>query len=70
MSSSRGDDLLLFCFQDPSARPISCKIDDTLPEVVNKLTEKHVHRIFVVDEAGLPVGVLSLCDIVGALRGQ
>ncbi len=49
-------------------KPISCTIADTLPEVVKKLTEKHVHRIFVVDEAGLPVGVLSLCDIVTALR--
>ena len=47
-----------------SPNPISVNEDDTLPEVTAMMAAKGFHAAPVIDEAGHPVGVLSLSDIL------
>eukprot|EP00004_Rigifila_ramosa_P018790 TRINITY_DN4714_c0_g1_i2.p4 TRINITY_DN4714_c0_g1~~TRINITY_DN4714_c0_g1_i2.p4 ORF type:complete len:205 (-),score=47.96 TRINITY_DN4714_c0_g1_i2:49-663(-) len=44
--------------------PITCTADETLATIVKRLAHHKAHRIFVVDHAGKPVGVVSLSDIL------
>jgi len=37
---------------------------DTLETVVRKLAENHIHRVFIVDHAGKPDGVITLKDVL------
>eukprot|EP00019_Armaparvus_languidus_P001488 CAMPEP_0168599362 /NCGR_PEP_ID=MMETSP0420-20121227/12019_1 /TAXON_ID=498008 /ORGANISM="Pessonella sp." /LENGTH=270 /DNA_ID=CAMNT_0008636999 /DNA_START=211 /DNA_END=1023 /DNA_ORIENTATION=+ len=48
---------------------IQCQLSSTLREVVLKLVGARVHRLYVVksDQAWLPLGVLSLSDVLQAL---
>jgi len=51
----------------PGARPrhlITCSPTETIEATINKLTEFHIHRVFIVDAAHKPVGVISLKDIL------
>jgi CBS domain-containing protein len=41
-----------------------CKPQDTMFDVVNKLTQSGVHRLWVVDLEDRPIGVVSLCDVI------
>ncbi|XWS20438.1 hypothetical protein CRYUN_Cryun31cG0101300 [Craigia yunnanensis] len=47
---------------------VICQPDSPLSEVIDKVVSKHVHRVWVVDQQGLLVGLVSLTDIVGVLR--
>ncbi|XVF26564.1 hypothetical protein REPUB_Repub14bG0028300 [Reevesia pubescens] len=47
---------------------VICQPDSPLSEVIDKVATKHVHRVWVVDQQGLLVGLVSLTDIVGVLR--
>ncbi|XVF86444.1 hypothetical protein PTKIN_Ptkin18bG0040800 [Pterospermum kingtungense] len=47
---------------------VTCQPNSPLSEVIDKVVSKHVHRVWVVDQQGLLVGVVSLTDIVGVLR--
>ncbi|GMI91881.1 hypothetical protein like AT1G15330 [Hibiscus trionum] len=47
---------------------VSCRPESALSEVVEKIVSRHVHRVWVVDQQGLLAGVVSLTDIVGAVR--
>ncbi|HTL52709.1 MAG TPA: CBS domain-containing protein [Planctomycetota bacterium] len=38
-------------------------------EVVRMMLAKHVHRLFVVDNDGVLVGVISTMDLLGSLKG-
>ena len=42
----------------------TCKPDDEIHEALSTMAEKHVRRLPVVDEAGVPVGILSMDDII------
>jgi len=44
--------------------PQFCTPDDTLESVITKLAEHKIHRLFVVDNLKVPVGVISLKDIL------
>eukprot|EP01104_Vermistella_antarctica_P010515 TRINITY_DN2813_c1_g1_i1.p1 TRINITY_DN2813_c1_g1~~TRINITY_DN2813_c1_g1_i1.p1 ORF type:complete len:333 (+),score=91.71 TRINITY_DN2813_c1_g1_i1:148-1146(+) len=46
------------------ASVFSCKPSDTIGAVVHILDTNHIHRLFVVDDDGKPIGVLSLCDLI------
>ncbi|XVE89078.1 hypothetical protein DITRI_Ditri19aG0121300 [Diplodiscus trichospermus] len=48
--------------------PVTCRPESPLSEVIDRVVCKHVHRVRVVDEQGLLVGLVSLTDIVGVLR--
>jgi predicted transcriptional regulator len=47
----------------------SIEVDATLQSVVAQMAERHIHRLLVT-EAGEPVGVISVSDIVRALGHQ
>jgi len=43
---------------------ISATVDETLTSVVDKLLIYRIHRIWVVDGKGKPIGVVSLTDVI------
>jgi len=43
---------------------IRCFHEDKLGDAINKLLENHVHRLWMTDGQGKPVGVLSLTDVI------
>ncbi|XP_021731818.1 SNF1-related protein kinase regulatory subunit gamma-like PV42a [Chenopodium quinoa] len=49
---------------------VSCYADSSLLEVIDLVTSRHVHRVWVVDEFeyGTILGVISLTDIIRAVR--
>ncbi|PKI31991.1 SNF1-related protein kinase regulatory subunit gamma-like PV42a [Punica granatum] len=49
-------------------RPVTCKNESSLTEVMEKAVDKHVHRVWVVDDQGLLTGIVSLTDIIRVLR--
>jgi len=61
LSKQRGGDLSLTAI---------CKPDDVLGDVVKKIVEHHFHRLWVVDNQGHPVGVVSLTDVCGVIEAQ
>ena len=48
---------------------ITVSRETPLPEVARTMAERRIHRIFVVDEKGAPVGVISTLDLLGAAAG-
>jgi len=46
---------------------IYCHPETTLEEVIKKLTILRIHRIFIVDDKRLPVGIISLGDVIKLL---
>ena len=38
--------------------------NDTVMDVLNKVITAHIHRLFVIDEKGVPTDVWSLSDII------
>jgi len=47
--------------------PVTCKLDSTLETVIMKLSIFRIHRLWIVDDADRPIGVLSLTDIMKLL---
>jgi len=45
-------------------KPISCNKDDTLGSILQVLLITKYHRVFVVDDNEVPVGVITLSDIL------
>ncbi|XP_066318038.1 SNF1-related protein kinase regulatory subunit gamma-like PV42a [Miscanthus floridulus] len=54
--------------QQESAALVTCSPDSTLGEAIEAAASRHVHRLWVVDEEGLLRGVVSLTDILRAVR--
>ncbi len=50
-----------------SAHPHTCSADTTLQAAARQLHESRIQRLFVLDEARRPVGVLTRGDVVRAL---
>jgi len=46
-----------------TSNPISCHPQDSLEEVAKIFSEKKIRRMLVVDDAGRPVGIVSLGDL-------
>ena len=46
---------------------VSCKPTDTITQVLEKMDLKAVHRVWIVDEAGRPTGVISLADVLAVV---
>jgi len=51
-------------FYQRDEKPICCTKDDTLGSILQMLLITKYHRIFVVDENEVPVGIISLSDIL------
>jgi len=49
-------------------KPVCCKPSTTFGEVVAEVVATRTHRIYVVDENQLPIGVISLGDILEAIK--
>jgi len=49
---------------------VSVKLEDTLITVVKFITFYSVHRLFVTDATGKPIGVISLHDILQLLLSK
>ncbi|CAO2044614.1 unnamed protein product [Urochloa humidicola] len=47
---------------------VTCSPESTLGEVIEAAAARHVHRLWVVDEEGLLRGVVSLTDVLRAVR--
>jgi CBS domain-containing protein len=47
---------------------VYCEREKSLVEVMNRINETRVHRLYVVDEQRKPVGVVSLTDIYHSLQ--
>ncbi|KZV45422.1 Cystathionine beta-synthase (CBS) protein [Dorcoceras hygrometricum] len=47
---------------------ITCRPESPLQEVLDKVIDNRVHRVWVVDERGLLAGLVSLTDIIHAIR--
>ncbi|XP_028791573.1 SNF1-related protein kinase regulatory subunit gamma-like PV42a [Neltuma alba] len=47
---------------------VTCTAETALSEVIDKAVTRHVHRVWVVDQEGLLVGVVSLSDIIRIIR--
>ncbi|KAG6581941.1 SNF1-related protein kinase regulatory subunit gamma-like PV42a, partial [Cucurbita argyrosperma subsp. sororia] len=47
---------------------VTCRPESSLEEVMEKVVSKHVHRIWVIDEHGLLLGVVSLSDMIRVVR--
>ena len=47
---------------------VYCEREKSLVEVMNRINETRVHRLYVVDEQRKPVGVVSLTDIYHNLQ--
>jgi len=43
---------------------ITCKPEDEIHEALHTMAEKHVRRLPVVDNVGVPQGILSMDDII------
>ena len=41
--------------------------NETLSEIVTKLTNNHVHRLYILDDAKKPIGLVSLKDLLAEL---
>ncbi|XP_027343458.1 SNF1-related protein kinase regulatory subunit gamma-like PV42a [Abrus precatorius] len=56
--------------QDRASRRelVTCHADSPLSEVIDKAVTRHVHRVWVVDQEGLLVGVVSLTDVIRVMR--
>jgi len=54
-------------FHPQSMNPLFCKLSDSLKSVVHKLSQRHVHRLWIVDDDLTPVGVVSITDIMKLL---
>jgi CBS-domain-containing membrane protein len=48
--------------------PITAREETPLIELIEMTTEKKIKRIFIVDQEGHPVGVVSKIDLVKALE--
>jgi len=47
--------------------PVTCTPDSPLEDVIKTLVNEHIHRVYVANEKGQPIGVVSTSDIVAKL---
>ncbi|KAA8541924.1 hypothetical protein F0562_023076 [Nyssa sinensis] len=57
-------------FGRSSRELVVCCAKSSLAEVIDKAITKHVHRVWVVDQLGLLVGLISLTDMIRAIRAH
>lgn len=80
VKGSRGDSLFqdmflpVSAYLEKSARLFQKESDvititatENVSSILDKLYTNHIHRLFVVDENRIPIGVLSLCDVIAYL---
>lgn len=58
----------LYASSDSPRELVTCVAESSLAEVIDKAVTRHVHRVWVVDQQGLLVGLVSLTDMIRVLR--
>jgi CBS-domain-containing membrane protein len=53
-----------------TASVVTAKLEDRLPELAHRMFGADVHRLFVIDEAGRPIGVVSSTNLLAALAAE
>lgn len=46
----------------------TCKIEDRLNDVLNKLLERRVHRLYVINDDHKPIGVIGISDLYTLMK--
>ena len=54
--------------RSPWRELVTCFAESCLGEAIDKAVAKHVHRVWVVDRQGSLVGLVSLTDMIRAVR--
>jgi CBS domain-containing protein len=49
-------------------KPVCCKPSALFGDIVGEIVSTATHRIYVVDDMGNPIGVISLGDILEAIK--
>jgi CBS-domain-containing membrane protein len=47
---------------------VTASLDDTIEQLLEKLQAHRVHRLWLADADSKPIGVISLCDLIGELE--
>jgi len=50
-----------------SQYPVACRDTDTLDSIIEILIRFSIHRIYIVDDCGKPIGVLAMIDMISEL---
>jgi len=45
-------------------KPVTCSPKDSLNDLINKVVPSRIHRVWVTDSSEIPLGVVSLTDII------
>lgn len=48
--------------------PITVSLDNTLEDVADLFLKNRIHRVFVIDSQGKPTHVISIDDLIKALK--
>ncbi len=66
-----GEDLALIKAKEVmTPEVIRISEDAPIDEAAKKMLDSHIHRLLVIDEKGLPLGILSTTDIIRNMRGS
>jgi CBS-domain-containing membrane protein len=58
----------LYAASESPRELVTCLAESSLAEVIDKAVTKHVHRVWIVDQQGLLVGLVSVTDIIRVVR--
>jgi CBS-domain-containing membrane protein len=53
-----------------TADPVTTRPDARLGELARRMLDAHIHRLFVLDEEGRPVGIVSTTDVLAAVAHE
>lgn len=53
----------------PTGGVVTVTTTNTITDILRKLVDNKIHRVYVIDEQSKPIGIISLLDILRALRG-
>lgn len=59
-----GEDLVM---DEMTTDPVTVVQDDPIRQVARRMIDAHIHRVVVVDERHVPVGIISSIDILAAV---
>jgi len=51
-----------------SMNPVTAAYSDTLEDILIRMIDRHVHRLWIVDDKGQPVGIVSMSDVLKLVR--
>lgn len=55
-------------FSKKSTNPVTVKVSNKFSDIIRMINDKNIHRIWVVDEAGAPITIITLTDVLKFLH--